>query len=120
MADAATYGCLGWIMGLAAAETLYIGWGTGTGTAQPSDEDLFAEASEARVLAVVTLESTVRTNDTLVASGTLTCDETPKTIREVGLLTADVDGTLLLHSNFSARDLDADDWIAFVMKLIAN
>lgn len=120
MADVWTYDGVAWLLGLAAAETLYGSWGTGAGTAARDDTALFTEATEDREAAVVTQESTVQTDDTLVVSFTMTCNATPKTITEAGVFTAAVAGVMPLHSNFSGRALEEAEWIAFVMKLIGK
>lgn len=117
MADVLTYAGLAVLTDALDGLSWKIGWGTGTGTAARSDTTLSIEASETRVAATLARETISQTNDTLVASGTLTADGN-KTITNAGVLTAAAPGgTLVLHSDFTGIPLTTGQAIAFTFKL---
>jgi len=116
MGDVLTYDALAAITDILDAQTWYGGWGTGAGAAARTDHTLSTEASEAREVAVLTRETISQTNDTLVASFTMTADGA-KTITNAGVLTASPGGTLVLHSSFTGIPVTLAQTFAFVFKL---
>jgi len=92
----------------AAVPTDYINWGTGTGTASKTDTALFAEGTEARVVA--TRSQPVPDKIRWVATQTA---DASKTITEAGVFDASTGGNLILHSDFTGIPLNAGDKIEF-------
>ncbi len=97
------------------APPIYIGWGTGAGTAAIADTTLFTEASEARVAGTPTLVQTTTTNDTLQVQGTITSNGT-KTITNAGLFDALTAGNLFAKGDFTGVPLTNGESIAFTFK----
>lgn len=73
---------------------LYIGWGTGAGTAVSGNTTLFTEASEPRATGVVQLLSVGVAFDSYQVNGVLTANGS-KTITNWGLFDASTGGHLL-------------------------
>lgn len=96
-------------------EPLYVGWGTGAGTAAVADTTLFTEASESRVSGTSSRVTTSVANDTYQVVGTLTADGA-KTITNAGLLDASTSGNLFLKGDFTGVALVAGESIQFTMK----
>ena len=116
MADYITYGALDVITTLLATTTWYGAWGSGSEAPSRSSTTLSSEESEARQEATLTQESNAQTNDTLVASFTMTSDGS-KTITNAGVLSTSTVGTLILVSNFSGISLSLGNTIAFTFRL---
>lgn len=74
----------------------YIGWGTGAGTSAAGDVELRTEASEARVVATKSQPSA----NVLRFVGQIVADA-DKTITNVGNLTQNVGGVLIVHGDVS-------------------
>lgn len=91
---------------------LFVGWGTGAGTAAKGDTTLFTEASEARVSATLSqpVADKVRWVATLTADGA-------KTITNAGNFTASTAGTLIVHGDFAGIALALGDKIEFTIDL---
>jgi hypothetical protein len=100
----------------APALSLYVGWGTGSGTAAATDTALSTEAAEARAAAAVTQATTATANDTVQAVGTLTATAT-RSITNAGLFDASTSGNLIMKGDFTAVPLNSGDSIAFTMKI---
>lgn len=84
-------------------EPLYVGWGTGTGTVDPTRNTLFAEdatSGYARVAGVSALVSVAVANDGYRVSGTLTAIAT-LIITEWALFDALSGGNMLVHEVIS-------------------
>lgn len=96
-------------------EPVYVGWGTGAGTAAVADTTLFTEASESRVSGTSSRVTTSVTNDTYQVVGTITADGS-KTITNAGLLDASTSGNLFLKGDFTGVALVAGESIQFTMK----
>jgi hypothetical protein len=64
---------------------IWIGWGTGAGSTTVTNTDLFAPATEGRVLGVATQQTTNTLNDTIQIAGTVTCQGAQKTISNAGV-----------------------------------
>lgn len=90
----------------------YLGWGTGAGTAAPTDTTLFTEASEARVACTLAILTTSTTEDTFQALGTLTASGA-KTITNAGIFDASTGGNLFLKASHDGIPLDANDSIQY-------
>lgn len=90
----------------------YIGWGTGAGTAAKADTTLFAESTEARVVATRSqpLADKIRWVGTLTANAN-------KTITNAGNFTASTGGTLIVHGDFTGIALNTGDKIEFTIDL---
>jgi hypothetical protein len=102
----------GLISSYVAADTWYIGWGTGAGTAAKGDTTLFTEASESRVTAT----DTQPTADSNRFVGTITADGT-KTITNVGVFDATTAGNMLLKSDFAGISVESGDNVQFTMTI---
>jgi hypothetical protein len=100
----------------APALSLYVGWGTGNGTAAAADTALFTEAAEARAAAAVTQATTTAMNDTIQAVGTLTATAS-RSVTNAGLVDAATSGNLIMKGDFSALPLNTGDSIAFTMEI---
>jgi hypothetical protein len=86
--------------------------GTGAGTADVSDTDLFTPASEARVQTTNSQPDAVtnRFVATIVADGT-------KTITNAGLFTLVTGGILWIHGDFTGIPVNASDSIEYTFEL---
>ena len=89
-----------------------IGWGTGAGTAVKADTTLFVEASEARVVPVVS-QPLADKNQWV---GTITADA-PKTITNAGLFNAAAAGIMPVKGDFTGIVLALGDKIEFTISL---
>jgi hypothetical protein len=98
------------------AEPAMVGWGTGPGTADPTDTALFAEAPEARAPGASSLQTTNVPNDTYQVVATMTATGA-RTITNAGLLDAIASGTLFLHGDFPGVALNQGDQIQFTFRL---
>ena len=116
MASYITYGALDVITTLLAAATWYGAWGSGSEAPSRSSTTLSSEESEARQETTLTQESNAQTNDTLVASFTMTSDGS-KTITNAGVLSASTLGTLIFVTNFSGITLSVGKTVAFTCRL---
>jgi len=96
-------------------EPVYIGWGTGAGTAAVGDTALFTEASEARVAGTSSIVTTTTANDTYQLVGTLTASA-GKTITNAGNFDAAAAGNLHIHGDFAGQALGAGDAIVFTFQ----
>ena len=97
-------------------EPVYIGWGTGAGTAAITDTTLFTEASEARVAGTSSIVTTTTTDDTYQLVGTLTVAGAGKTITNAGNFDASTAGNLHVHGDFAGMTLNIGDSIQFTIK----
>jgi hypothetical protein len=95
-------------------KSLFIGWGTGAGTAGAADTSLFTEAPEARAAATVTQVTTTTANDTVQAVGTLQATAA-RSITNAGLFDAASSGNLVVKGDFQALPLNAGDSITFTI-----
>lgn len=100
----------------AAALALYIGWGTGAGTAAVTDTTLFTESAESRAACTVTQVTTTTTNDTVQMVGTITATGA-RTITNAGVFDASTSGNLIMKGDFPGVALANGDSIAFTMKI---
>jgi hypothetical protein len=98
------------------AEPVHLGWGTGPGVADVSDNALFTEAPEARVAGVSSLQTTNVPNDTYQVTATLTATA-PRTITNAGLFDAPVGGSLFVHGDFPGVTLQPGDQIQFTVRV---
>jgi hypothetical protein len=92
------------------AFTQYGAWGTGAGTADKSDTDLFTPGSEARV-------ATTRSQpvaDKIRHMFQITADA-PKTITNAGVFTASTSGTLIFHWDHAGQPLNQNDAIEYTV-----
>lgn len=100
-------------------EPLYIGWGTGAGTAAASDTSLFTEDATggyARVTGTSSRVTTSQTNDTYQVTGTLTAGAA-LTITNAGTFDASSAGNLFVKGDFTGIALASGDSIAFTVKV---
>ncbi len=97
-------------------EPSYVAWGTGAGTAAVGDTTLFSEASEARVAATTSQQTTSVANDTYQAVATLTCAGAGKTITNAGNFDASSGGNLFVKGDFTGIALNVGDSIQFTIK----
>ena len=97
-------------------EPVYIGWGTGAGTAAIADTTLFSEAAEARVSGTSSIVTTTTTNDTYQLTGTITCSGAGKTVTNAGNFDASTAGNLHVKGDFTGIALNVGDSIAFTIK----
>ncbi len=99
-------------------EPLYVGWGTGAGTALVTDVDLFTPSvDEARSTGVSTQQTTSVTNDTYQVIGTITCAANNKTITNAALFDASSAGNIFMKGDFTGVAVSIGDAIQFTVKL---
>jgi len=96
-------------------EPVYVGWGTGAGTAAVADTTLFTESAEARVSGTSTQQTTTVTNDTYQVVGTLTASA-GRTITNAGNFDAATVGNLFVHGDFTGLVLNTGDAVQFTIK----
>jgi hypothetical protein len=101
-------------------EPVYIGWGTGAGTAAVSDTTLFTEDATpgyARAVGVSSIVTVGVANDTWQLSGALTA-LAALSITNWGLFDAPVAGNLLVHEDSATPyTLSAGAMLNFIFKL---
>jgi hypothetical protein len=97
-----------------------IGWGTGTTAAAVTDTALQTEAAPTtgggRTVGTESRTTVTNTNDNYQVSGTVTSAAT-QAITEAGLFDAVSSGNLLIHSVFSAVNVNSGDSISFTFGL---
>lgn len=107
-------------------EPLYIGWGTGAGTATTTATSLFTETASdlsattgSRITGTSASYSTTVTGDTYRVTGTYTASDSG-TVTNVGLFDASTitAGNLFMYGDFTGIGLAANDAIAFTMDVI--
>jgi hypothetical protein len=96
--------------------TPYIGWGTGAGTADPTDTTLFTEVSAERASATASIITTTVTNDTYKLVATLT-SVSGATITNAGSFSASSSGTMYVKGDFTGVVLAAGDKIEFTITI---
>ena len=102
----------------AGAEPLFVGWGTGAGTAAAADTTLFTESGTTRATGTSTQQTTTTTNDTYQVVGTLTAAGA-LAVTNAGLWdNATVgSGTLFAKGDFATVNLATGDAIQFTIKV---
>ena len=95
----------------------YIGWGTGTTTADDTDTALETPSSESRVDGTKSQQTTNVTGDTYRVVGTITSDSS-QTISEAGLFNASTNGDMYVHGDFTGIALGDGDSIAFTVEIV--
>lgn len=90
----------------------FVAWGTGAGTTGATDTALFTEASEARVAATPTQQTTSTTNDTYRLVATIVANA-GKTITNAGSFDASSSGNLFFKTDFAGIPLLTNDAIQF-------
>lgn len=117
----------------AGTEPVYIGWGTGAGTAAAANTTLFTEARSSatsggnvtRVTGTSTQQTTTVANDTYRVTGTVTADA-GKTITNAGLFDTDgaavspgppTGGNLFCKGDFTGITLAASESISFTFNV---
>lgn len=105
-------------------EPLYIGWGTGAGTAAAADTTLFTEAlvtlaagTTDHTTGTSSQQTTTTTNDTYQVTGTRSATGAG-TVTNAGLWDAASGGTLFLKGDFTGIGLASGDSVAFTIKAI--
>ena len=98
-------------------EPNYLSTGTGTNVANNTDTTLQTPRSEARVACTTTQQTTVATNDTYQAVGTVTYSTTSGAITEAGLFDASSGGNLFLRASFDAININPGDSIQMTIKV---
>lgn len=96
-------------------EPLYVGMGTGAGTAAITDTTLFTEV-ETRATGTSTQQTTTVTNDTYQVVGTVTATAS-RAVTNAGLFDASTSGNLYMKGDFSTVNLASGDSIQFTMKV---
>jgi hypothetical protein len=98
----------------AGTEPVYLGWGTGAGTAAVTDTTLFTETGS-RATGTSTQQTTSTTNDTYQVVGTLTAAGS-LAITNAGLFDASTSGNLFVKGDFSTINLSTGDSIQLTFK----
>lgn len=105
-------------------EPLYIGWGTGAGTAAAADTTLFTEAlvtlaagTTDHTTGTSSQQTTTTTSDTYQVTGTRSATGAG-TVTNAGLWDAASGGTLFLKGDFTGIGLASGDSVAFTIKAI--
>jgi hypothetical protein len=94
----------------AALSGVYIGWGTGAGTASTSDTALFTEADTRQAVSNSSSGAVWQTTATMTAGS-------GETITNAGVLSALTSGSLYVHSSFTGVVLNTNDTIAFTFQV---
>jgi len=104
-------------------EPLYVGWGTGSGTASATDTTLFTErdtdlssAGPNRTVGTSTRVTTSVTNDTYQVVATRTATGAG-TVTNAGTFDAASGGNLFVKGDFTGIGLSSGDSIQFTIKL---
>jgi hypothetical protein len=98
-------------------EPVYVGWGTGAGTAAVADTTLFTEVIDtARATGTSSRQTTSVANDTYQVIGTITASTT-RAITNAGTFDAVSSGNLFVKGDFSTINLNTGDSIQFTVKL---
>lgn len=107
-----------YLIGSAASQPKYVGWGTGAGTTAATDTTLFTESGATRATGTATQQTTSTTSDTLQVIGTLTA-ATTLAVTNAGLFdNATVgSGNLFAKGDFSTINLNSGDSIQFTFKV---
>jgi hypothetical protein len=95
---------------------LFVGWGTGTGTASATDISLFTESVEERAQATISQVTTTSTDDTVQCVGTLQATGS-RSITNAGMFDAATSGNLIVKGDFVPVALNIDDSICFTIKI---
>ena len=103
-----------YLIGGAASQPKYVGWGTGAGTTAATDTTLFTETGS-RVAGTSTQQTTSTTDDTYQVVGTQTAG-TSLTITNAGLFDASTSGNLFVKGDFTGVALTSGDSIQFTFK----
>ena len=90
----------------------YVGWGTGVGIADKIDTALFAESTEARVLATRSQPD----SNTVQWVALLTANSN-KIITNAGNFTTSTGGDLICHANWTGVPLETGDKIEITIQL---
>jgi len=107
-------------------EPLYIGWGTGAGTASTGATALYTETASdlsattgSRITGTSASYSTTVTGDTYRVTGTYTASDSG-TVTNAGLFDASTitAGNLFMYGDFTGIGLAANDAIAFTMDVV--
>jgi hypothetical protein len=106
---------------LASSNNKYVAWGTGITEADASQTALVTESTEeTRATGTQSQQTSIQLNDTYRIVGTITCATSPKAITEVGIFSADTEGSMFMRANFSAVNLEIGDAIEFTINNIAS
>ncbi len=100
-------------------EPIFLGWGTGAGTAAAGDTSLFTEdvtVSYARATGTSSRVTTSQTNDTYQVVGTLTALAN-LTITNAGSFDAITAGNIFVKGDFTGVVLNTGDSIQFTVKV---
>ena len=103
-----------YLIGGAASQPKYVGWGTGAGTTAATDTTLFTETGT-RTSGTMSQQTTSVTNDTYQVVGTMTAGAT-LAITNAGLFDASTSGNLFVKGDFSTVNLNSGDSIQFTFK----
>lgn len=103
-----------YLIGTAATQPKYAGWGTGSGTTTATDTTLFTETGT-RVSGTTTQQTTSTTNDTYQVIATISAVGTV-TITNAGLFDASTSGNLFVKGDFTGIGLTSGDSIQFTFK----
>jgi hypothetical protein len=82
------------------SEPIYFGWGSGAGNADPTDVDLFTEASESRVVLTSVLDTVSSVGDAYKLTGAIVANA-DKVITNWGVFDASTGGNMLLHESIT-------------------
>jgi hypothetical protein len=99
----------------AQAEPLYVGWGTGAGTAATGDTTLFSETGT-RVAGTTSNVTTTVTSDTWQVVAAITAGSA-LTITNAGAFDAASAGNLFVKGDFTGVALASGDSITFTIKV---
>lgn len=96
---------------------VHIGWGTGTTAPAAGNTTLETAAAESRTSGTKSVVTTTVTDDTYQVVGTIVATGT-KTISEAALFDAASAGNMYVRGTFTGIPLEADDAIAFTVKIV--
>ena len=104
------------LAGVAQTAIQFVGWGTGTTAAAPTQTNLITPSAEARVSGTRSQITTTTTNDTYQVVATL-ASTSSQAITEAALFDAVTAGNMMIRGDFGALNLAASDSIQFTFRV---
>ncbi len=98
-------------------EPKHVAWGTDDTGLAVTNDDLEAEAAEARAEATTSVVTDDKTNDTYRIVGKITCTGAAKDIEEVGVFDDDTAGTLFVRGTHDTITVAVGDSIEYTINV---
>jgi len=98
----------------------FIGYGTGTTAAVPTNTALETARDEARTTGTASSQTTTTVGDTFQVTGVIACATSSAAVAEVAVFDEITGGTLFLRATHDAINLNVADSIAYTIKSVLN